>query len=101
MSDNIKMTQTEAANRCFLERVQQIPNITVHVTGGETLVEQSFLVDVPTLRSEEADRVYELEGDIYRAYPKARTYVRVRGRKELTGISNVAFDVTGEGMGKE
>ena len=83
MSDERKITQTEAANRCFLERVQQIPNVTVHIMGGQTLVEQSFLVEVPALRSEEADRVHELEGEIYRAFPHTQTRVRVRGRKEL------------------
>ena len=93
MSDSIKITQTEAANRCFLERVQQIPNVTVQITGGETLVEQSFLVDVPALRSEEADRVYELQGEIYRAYPRTRTCVRVRGRKELSEAYGDALTV--------
>jgi hypothetical protein len=86
MSEERKITQTEAANRCFLERVQQIPNATVHITGGETLVEQSFIVEVPSLWDEAADRVYELEGEIYRAFPRTQTRIRVRGRKEGSGV---------------
>ena len=96
MSEEREMTQTETANRCFLERVQQIPNTTVTVTGGETLVEQSFIVEVPSLWDETADRVYELEGEIYRAFPRTQTRVRVRGKKEGNRVYKEAQDSVSE-----
>ncbi len=95
MSDSIKITQTEAANRCFLERVQQIPNVTVYITGGETLVEQSFVVEVPSLRDEATDRVYDLLYEIDRAYSKAQTRVSVRGVKELLSVCTLMFMLMG------
>ncbi len=74
---------TELANSAFLTKVKSIPGVvTVKPYGGQTLADQSIAVVVPALRTITSRQVFELEGEILRAFPSARLNVRVIGMKE-------------------
>jgi hypothetical protein len=76
-------TQTELANRAFLNEVSQIPGVvSVETSGGTTLSEQSIFVTVPSLRSEVSGQVFELESRVFCNFPDARLDVHVIGLKE-------------------
>src|SRR5947207_13356434 len=89
-------TETEKANRLFLERVRQIPGV-VHVEpdGGQTMGEQSFRV---YLRDGDLDAeycVYDLKGELYDTYPEARLRVLVLEASDLPEAASGARSAAG------
>jgi hypothetical protein len=71
-------TETEKANRLFLERVQNLPGvIRVERCGGQPSGEPSIRVHVRRndLKTEYA--VYDLKGEVYRRHPEASLRVDV------------------------
>lgn len=76
-------TQTELANRIFMQEARLIPGvISVHGVGGKTISEQSFVVFVPTLKSKASEDVVKLRSAIWRDYPDAQLSIRIKGLKE-------------------
>ncbi len=79
----VSLSQTEQANRAFLNAVQNIPGVlAAKLYGGKTLAEQSIVVVIPAMQSSTSGQVFELEGEVFRAYPDARLDVRVIGLQE-------------------
>lgn len=62
------MTHTEKAKKAFLERVSQIPGVSVHIHGGRTLGEQSMRVIVPDILGTVASQVRMAEIRIRRDF---------------------------------
>lgn len=76
-------TQTEMANRIFMQKARLIPGvISVHGIGGTMISEQSFVVFVPTLKSKASEEVVKLRSAIWRVYPDAQLSIRIKGLKE-------------------
>jgi hypothetical protein len=70
----------------FLEEVERIPGVLRVVTDDSCAGCPSIMVAVPSLRSEAAAHVFELQARVLREYPDAELDVRVKGLEER-GIS--------------
>ena len=61
-------TQTERAKQEFIDRVANIPGVSVHTFGGKTLLEQSMRVIVKDLLGSTAHQVRLAEIQVRRTY---------------------------------
>jgi len=72
-----KPSATELAMREFLERVSELEGVIVSHHGGQSIAEQTIVVEVPSIMSPEARSVVHLQGEMYRKYPGANVRVNV------------------------
>lgn len=83
VSSVAQVSSSEAAADSFLERVRGIAEVAGarRVEGGDS-GRVTIAVYVPTLRSQAARDVFDLEGAVLNAHPGARFKVRVLGMQE-------------------
>ena len=73
--------ETARVHREFVSRARAIPEVRI-AAGGDPAERNALLVLVPSLWSEAAERVYELQAEILRSYPEIHLEVEIQGIHE-------------------
>jgi hypothetical protein len=87
----VNHSPTGQAIAAFIDQVAEIADARVACYGDED-TGKKVVVFVPSLWSEAADRVLELEGQILSQFPRAAPEIHVKGLEELGGTIDSVLD---------